>query len=114
LVSFEQQMNPTDSKPRLLSRRRKRVFVFITVTSTVILIAFVTEAVMRWTGFTPWAAPPLFAAVDPPGPYFRAHPTRGFAHVPGQLRLTLMNDYSFRVTHLSNGLRITHPLADPI
>src|SRR6185503_2200430 len=33
---------------------------------------------------------------------------------PGQLRLTLMNDYSFRVTHLSNGLRITHPLADPI
>lgn len=106
-------MNPT-TRPRLLSRRRKILFALITVTFTVISIALVSEIVMRWSGFRPWTSPPLFIATDPPGPYFRLHPTRGFAHVPGQSRFTLAGDYTFKVTHRDDGLRITHPLTTPI
>ena len=69
---------------------------------------------MRWSGFKAWTSPPLFVAIDPPGPYLRKHPTRGFAHVPGKFRLTLVRDYSFTVTHGDDGLRITHPLTTPI
>ena len=105
-------MDPS-SQPSRLSRRRRILFAFITVSLTVISVFLVSEILMRWYGFRPWAPLPLFIAKDPPGPYFQAHPTRGFSHVPGRSRLTLVGDYTFRVTHRDDGLRITQPLTTP-
>lgn len=106
-------MNQANSKPRPLSRRKRILFALITITLTITLIGLVGETLMRWSGFKAWTSPPLFVAIDPPGPYFRKHPTRGFAHVPGRYRLTLEKGYSFTVTHDDNGLRITRPITTP-
>jgi len=106
-------MKQANSKPRKLSRRKRILFALITFTLSLTLIGLVSEALMRWSGFKVWTSPPLFVAIDPPGPYFRKHPTRGFAHVPGKFRLTLEKNYSFIVTHRADGLRITRPITTP-
>jgi hypothetical protein len=48
--------------------------------------------------------------VEPGGRLFRAHPTLGYTHLPGQFLVTLNGSYVFRATNLDNTLRITHPL----
>ena len=48
--------------------------------------------------------------MDRPGNYFTKHPSRGYAHGPGEFNITVPQPYSFKVTHLETGLRITRPL----
>ena len=42
--------------------------------------------------------------------FFSKHPTLGYSHIAGKFTVTLGDGYSFKVTHLPNTLRITHPL----
>jgi hypothetical protein len=56
-------------------------------------------------------------AVEPGGQFFAKHPTLGYTHLPGKFQVKLADGYTFKVTHLTDTLRITHPLdtypADP-
>ena len=68
------------------------------------------ELLARLTGIHPWAKADLGIHVTPGGRLFTPHPTRGYAQLPGTFVLTLDDGYSFMLTHLPSGLRITHPL----
>jgi len=69
------------------------------------------ELLARLTGIHPWAKADLQIHVTPGGRLFTPHPTRGYAQLPGAFVVTLPDGYSFTMTHLPSGLRITHPLA---
>lgn len=69
------------------------------------------ELLARLTGIHPWAKGDFKIHVTPGGRLFTPQPTRGYAQLPGAFVVTLPDGYSFTVTHLSSGLRITHPLA---
>lgn len=67
--------------------------------------------IARMKGIRPWHVKNVPVRVEPGGKFFRKHPTLGYAALPGQFTVTLLQtNYSFHVTHLPNGLRITHPL----
>src|SRR5215208_120824 len=69
------------------------------------------EILARLTGIRPWAKADLQIHVMPGGRLFTPHPTRGYTQLPGTFVVTLRDGYSFTITHLPSGLRITHPLA---
>jgi hypothetical protein len=71
------------------------------------------EILARLTGIRPWAKADLQIHVMPGGRLFTPHPTRGYTQLPGTFVVTLRDGYSFTMTHLPSGLRITHPLATP-
>jgi hypothetical protein len=77
----------------------------------IVVILVLAEAFTRMKGFTPLPSPLLFISMEPPGNYFIPHSTRGYAYPPGEFKVTVPGLHSFKVTHASNGLRITHPLA---
>ncbi|WP_417912144.1 SGNH/GDSL hydrolase family protein [Candidatus Electronema sp. TJ] len=69
------------------------------------------ELITRMKGMRPWRISDVPVRVEPGGKFFRKHPTLGYASLPGQFTVTLLRtNYSFHVTHLPNGLRVTHPL----
>lgn len=70
------------------------------------------EAFTRMKGFAPLPSPFLFISLEPPGNYFIPHSTRGYAYSPGEVKVTVPGLPSFKVTHASDGSRITHPLAN--
>jgi hypothetical protein len=75
------------------------------------LLALVgAEVALRWLGYQPWQVKEVKITVEPGSTFFAKHPTLGYTHLPGQFKVTLPDGYSFRVTHLPNTLRITHPL----
>jgi hypothetical protein len=76
-----------------------------------ILTLAAAELLARLTGFHPWAKGDFKIHVTPGGCLFTPHRTRGYAQLPGAFVVTLPDGYAFTVTHLPNGLRITHPLA---
>ncbi len=65
---------------------------------------------MRFLGYQPWQVKEIRITVEPGGKFFATDPKLGYIHIPGTFKVTLPDDYSFRVTHLSNTLRVTHPL----
>jgi hypothetical protein len=69
------------------------------------------EILARLTGIRPWAKADLQIHVTPGGRLFTPHPTRGYTQLPGTFVVTLRDGYSFTMTHLPSGLRITHALA---
>jgi hypothetical protein len=70
------------------------------------------EIILRQKGVQPWRVHDTPVLVEPGGKFFRKHPTLGYASLPGEFTVTLRRtNYSFHVTNLSNGLRVTHPLA---
>ncbi len=74
-----------------------------------LVVAVVGELILRASGFKPFAAHPADIRVEPGGKLFRPLPDGGFAHCPGAFQVTLPTGYQFRVTHGTNGLRVTHP-----
>lgn len=68
------------------------------------------EIILRLRGVNPWRPRDLVVRVNPGGHFFTKHPTLGYSHIPGKFTVTLGADYSFRVTHLPNTLRVTHPI----
>ena len=75
--------------------------------------ALVGEIVARSRGMLPFAAQPADIRVEPGGKLFRVLPEGGFGHFPGEFKVTLPTGYEFRVTHGTNGLRVTHPPLAP-
>ena len=75
--------------------------------------ALVGEIVARSRGMLPFAAQPADIRVEPGGKLFRVLPEGGFGHFPGEFKVTLLTGYEFRVTHGTNGLRVTHPPLAP-
>jgi hypothetical protein len=69
------------------------------------------ELLVRLMGIPPWTNADLQIHVAPGGRFFTPHPALGYAQLPGAFVVTLPSGYSFTVTHLPNGLRVTHPLA---
>jgi hypothetical protein len=47
--------------------------------------------------------------IEPTGKLYAPHPTLGYINLPGELRVTLPNSYSFTMTHTDDSLRLTHP-----
>jgi hypothetical protein len=75
------------------------------------LIALIgAELTLRWLGYQPWQVKGIKIAVEPGGKFFTKHPRLGYIHLPGEFKVTLPDGYGFKVTHLPNTLRITHPL----
>lgn len=80
------------------------------MTLGVLLSLFLAEVGARLLGHRPWVSKPAQVRVEPGGMFFRAHPTLGYTHLPGQFSVTLSGSYVFRATNLENTLRVTHPL----
>lgn len=68
------------------------------------------ELALRGLGYQPWQVQDVKIAVEPGGKFFAKHPTLGYTHLPGEFKVTLPDDYAFKVTHRADTLRITHPL----
>src|SRR5882724_10660358 len=94
-----------------LTRRKTLVFGLVSLVLMATLTLAGAELLARLTGIQPWAKADLQSHVTPGGRLFTPHPTRGYAHLPGAFVVTLHDGYSFTMTHLPSGLRITHPLA---
>jgi hypothetical protein len=94
-----------------LTGRKTLVFGLVSLALMATLTLAAAELLARLTGIHPWAKGDFKIHVTPGGRLFTPHPTRGYAQLPGTFVLTLADGYSFTMTHLSSGLRITHPLA---
>jgi hypothetical protein len=94
-----------------LTRRKTLIFGLVSVTLTAMLTLAAAELLARLMGIHPLAKADLQIQVTPGGRLFTPHPTRGYAQLPGAFVVTLPDGYSFTLTHLPSGLRITHPLA---
>ncbi|MCX8157387.1 MAG: SGNH/GDSL hydrolase family protein [Verrucomicrobiae bacterium] len=66
------------------------------------------EGVARLLGHRPFAPATVNLKVEPGGRLFQAHPKLGYTHVPGQFTVTLADGYTFKMTHDTNTLRLTH------
>lgn len=92
------------------SARRRRLFLVCWVGLVALLSLAGVEGCLRWRGVRPYRPAPLDIRVEPGGRFMAAHPDGlGYAHLPGRFTVTLPSGYSFRVTHDTNGLRVTHP-----
>ncbi len=93
-----------------ITKRKRLLFglVYALILATLSLAA--GELLVRTRGIKPWEQREL-PIVSPGGRCFTKHPTLGYSHIPGAFTVTLRDGYSFKVTHLPNTLRITHPLA---
>ncbi|MBI5800687.1 MAG: SGNH/GDSL hydrolase family protein [Verrucomicrobia bacterium] len=94
-------------------RRKRPAFVVAAVLLALLVAALLGEVVARVAGFKPFAAQPADIRVEPGGKLFRTLPVGGFAHFPGAFKVTLPTGYEFRLTHGTNGLRVTHPPPAP-
>ena len=86
-----------------------RLFVTNLVILTGLLIV-AGETALRLKGVKPWQPLSLTIKVSPGDKLYVKHPTLGYANMPGEFTVTLEDDYSFNLTILPNGCRITHPL----
>lgn len=95
-----------------MSRRKKLLFSAIIFCFFGTISLFLGEIISRQK-VRPWTILPREAVVlrlEPPGTYNVKHETLGYSFRPGRVKITLPGPYSFNITHLPNGSRITHPL----
>lgn len=106
-------MATTTHSPRQLSRRRRFLFVLIIFFFIVVANLSIAEIILRKKGLTRWSDGQPSITWIPAERYHTGHPTLGYITRPGEFRFsfTRPSGYTFKSTHLSNGLRITHPLA---
>ena len=95
------------------ARRKRRVFAVVALLLALLAATVVGEVVARARGLKPFAAQPPDIKVEPGGKLFRPLPEGGFGHFPGAFKVTLPTGWQFRVTHGTNGLRVTHPPLAP-
>src|SRR5215470_10696794 len=95
-------------------RRTRRGFKLALAAFVLIFIAVVGEISVRWVGFRPWN--PVLAtkeqAVEPGGTLFAAHPTLGYALVPGKFTVHARL-VTWHPTHADAIHRVTRPPGDP-
>lgn len=99
--------------PPPAAQRKRRVFAVAALLLALVAAAVIGEIIARARGLKPFAAAPPDIKVDPGGKFFRPLPEGGFGHFPGAFKVTLPTGYEFRVTHDTNGLRVTHPPPAP-
>src|SRR2546422_7312662 len=93
----------------MLTRRKKVIFCLVFFTLFLLVFIPAAEILARVTGHRPWVVNELQVKVEPGGRLYATHPTLGYAHLPGQFKVTLDGSYVFKTTNLSNSLRVTHP-----
>ena len=93
-----------------MTTRKALIFSLASIALIATLTLAGAELLARLAGIQPWVKADLQIHVMPTGRFFTPHPTRGYAQLPGTFVVTLPSSYSFTVTHLPGGLRITHPL----
>lgn len=98
-------------EPQPLSRGKRFLFSLIVFSLSTLLCLLLAEAGLRKKGYSPWVSHPLDVTVEPARDYYAIHPTLGYASAPGEFKVTLPGPYTFKTTHLSGGLRVTHPLS---
>lgn len=103
-------MSGTCESSAPLPRRRRLRFALGVLASVVVSLAVGAEVVLRLCGVDPWRMPSNTKSVEPGGSLFRPDPVLGYTHLPGAFVVTLATGYQFRMTHLPNTLRVTHPL----
>lgn len=77
--------------------------------STLLLFAVSAEVAARFVS-KPQKTAAADVSVVPGGHLFKKDASLGYTQLPGRFVVTLDKSLSFRLTHLSNGLRITRPL----
>jgi hypothetical protein len=95
--------------PAGLSRRKTLLFAFVYFVLLAVFFLGAAEIIVRKKGYRPWIPEEISVRVDPGGKFFAKDSILGYTHIPGSFTVTLADDYAFRVTHLPNTLRITHP-----
>jgi hypothetical protein len=103
-------MSTAIDEARPLSRKKRFLFALIVCSFFVLVCLCLSEVILRKKGLGPWSMPKPYLSIAPAGNYYTPDAKRGYLLRPGELKITLPGHYSFKVTHLSNGLRITHPL----
>ncbi len=89
---------------------RRSVTNLALLLASILVAGFSAELALRFLGYRPWQVQEVKVAVEPGGQFFAKHPTLGYTHLPGKFQVTLADGYTFKVTHLTDTLRITHPL----
>jgi len=74
------------------------------------LALLLAEGGARLLGYRPWQVKQADVVVEPGGKFFRAHPSLGYTHLPGQFKVAINGSFVFRATNLENTLRVTHSL----
>jgi len=88
-------------------------FIRLFITYLVILpglLIVAGETALRLKGFKPWQPLSLTIKVTPGDKLYVKHPALGYANKPGEFTVTEEDGYSFKLTILPDGCRITHPL----
>jgi hypothetical protein len=107
----EKMITPGAHRSPRLTRRKAFVFKLISLLLGTALAFAAAESLVRLKGIQPWVVTDLQIQVRPGERFFTPHPTRGYTQLPGAFEVGLADGYTFHVTHLPSGLRITHPLA---
>jgi hypothetical protein len=102
-------MDTSRTTPKLTKRNRILLFVSYCLILAVIFVVG-AEVILRLKGVEPWRPREVAIQVSPGGRLVMKHSSLGYSHIPGRFTVTLGTGYSFKVTHLPNTLRITHPL----
>jgi hypothetical protein len=90
-------------------RRRRGLALMVFGPLAVIVAVGLLEGLARALGHRPFAPATVNLKVEPGGRLFQAHPKLGYTHLPGTFTVTLPDGYTFRMTHDTNTLRLTHP-----
>lgn len=100
-------MSSSSDSPELSKARRASLHaVYLVLLTGFFFVA--AEVVLRVKGARPWRKVESSIRIEPGGKLYVKHPTLGYSHIPGEFLVALDSDYSFRLTHLPNTLRITH------
>jgi hypothetical protein len=86
-----------------------RSVIYLVILTGLLIIA--GETALRIKGVKPWQPISLTIKVTPGDKLYVKHSTLGYANMPGEFTVTLEDGYSFKLTNLPNGSRITHPLS---
>jgi len=105
----QNEQRAVDQRPPF-SRRKKVVFSLFLFSFFLVTFLLLAEVVLRYQAFRPWVISGNMI-VEPEGKLIRPDPELGYLFRPGESKITIPGPYTFKMTHLSSGFRITHPLS---
>ena len=88
--------------------------IAFTCFSGILVVLFVAglELLVRAAGYQPWRTVADGLSVSPGGRLYVQDDVVGYTQLPGEYEVTLQTGYTFTVTHLPSGLRVTGPTAN--
>lgn len=105
-----QKAQRTVDERQPLSRKKKVLFSLVLFSFFIITFLLLTEVCLRYKGYRPRRIHGTHTTFEPEGRLLNPDPELGYLFRPGEIRITIPGPYSFKMTQLSNGFRITHPL----